>query len=154
MNIITLWKSCVVFDVSRTNYSYRGLSVLDLKEKNILVVDDMTSIRVIVSKLLVSFGAEEGLIDQAVNGVEALGKINEKQYDLIISDWNMPEMTGYDLLKIVKDDEKLREIPFVLLTSETDKTQVVAALKAKVNDFMAKPINKEVLYTKLSNIFK
>ena len=125
-----------------------------LDKKNIIVVDDMTSIRVIVVKLLIGLGADENLIDEAEDGLEAFEKINIKKYDLIISDWNMPEMTGYELLKLCKAEDELKDIPFMLLTSESDKSQVIAAVKARVNEYMTKPIDKEIFFKKLSGIFK
>jgi two-component system chemotaxis response regulator CheY len=123
-----------------------------LSEKKIIVIDDMTSIRKIVVKLLVGFGANPERVGEAEDGAEALEKIVKNNYDLIISDWNMPVMSGIELLKVCKSDDNIKNTPFMLLTSESDKQQVVAALKARVDNYLTKPITKETLFRKICEL--
>jgi two-component system chemotaxis response regulator CheY len=117
----------------------------------ILVVDDYNTMIRIISNLLKQLGFEN--IDDAGNGSAALNKLRAKRYGLVISDWNMEPMTGYDLLKEVRGDPQLSKIPFIMVTAESKTENVIAAKKAGVNNYIVKPFNAETLQTKIAAVF-
>ena len=114
----------------------------------VLVVDDYSTMRRIIRNLLTQIGYTD--IDEAADGNEALKKLREVHYGLVISDWNMEPMTGYELLKQVRADDKLRETPFIMVTAESIAEKVVAARSAGANNFIVKPFNAATLQTKIS----
>jgi len=124
--------------------------MLDLKMR-ILVVDDFSTIRRIVKNILKQIGYTE--IDEAEDGNGALAKLRQDKYDLIVSDWNMPNMTGLDLLKAIRADGALNGIPVLMVTAEAKKENVVEAIKAGVNNYIVKPFTAEVLREKIEKIF-
>jgi two-component system chemotaxis response regulator CheY len=91
-------------------------------------------------------------VDEEVNGEAALAKLKEKKYELIISDWNMEPMTGLELLKNIRADEELRNIPFIMITAESKTENVIAAKQAGVNNYIVKPFNAETLKAKLVSV--
>lgn len=113
----------------------------------ILVVDDYSTMVRIMRKLLKQIGYEN--IDEASNGEEALGKIKAKPYGLIISDWNMEPMTGFELLQKVRADESTAKVPFIMVTAESKPENVLAAQKAGVNNYLVKPFSAPVLKEKI-----
>ncbi len=123
---------------------------LDLSMK-ILVVDDFSTMRRIIKNILKQIGFTD--IDEAENGQVALSKINDNNYDLVVSDWNMPEMTGIELLKAVRTNEAIKDTPFLMVTAEAKKENVVEAVKAGVNNYIVKPFTAEVLQEKIEKIF-
>ncbi|MHB1664221.1 MAG: chemotaxis response regulator CheY [bacterium] len=123
---------------------------LDLSMK-ILVVDDFSTMRRIIKNILKQIGFTD--IDEAENGQVALSKINDNSYDLVVSDWNMPEMTGIELLKAVRASEAIKDTPFLMVTAEAKKENVVEAVKAGVNNYIVKPFTAEVLQEKIEKIF-
>lgn len=120
------------------------------KHMQILVVDDYNTMRRIVRNLLKQLGFDN--CDEAADGTEAFRKIQEKQYDLIISDWNMEPMTGFELLKLVRGNEKTRHLPFIMVTAESKPENVIAAKQAGVSNYIVKPFNAETLKTKMSSV--
>src|SRR3972149_7504930 len=128
----------------------KGRIMLDLKMK-ILVVDDFSTMRRIVKNILKQIGYTE--IDEAEDGNGALAKLRQDKYDLIVSDWNMPNMTGLDLLKAIRADGALNGIPVLMVTAEAKKENVVEAIKAGVNNYIVKPFTAEVLREKIEKIF-
>jgi two-component system chemotaxis response regulator CheY len=117
----------------------------------ILVVDDYKTTIRIVHSLLRQLGFDN--LDEAASGEEALGKLKRKSYGLVISDWNMEPMTGYDLLKSVRGDAALSRTPFIMITAESKTENVVAAKQAGANNYIVKPFNAETLKQKMSTIF-
>lgn len=113
----------------------------------ILVVDDYNTMVRIVRKLLKQIGYEQ--VDEASNGEMALGMIQKNQYGLIISDWNMEPMTGFELLQKVRAAEATAKIPFILVTAELRPDNVVAAQKSGVNEYIVKPFTAPVLKEKI-----
>ena len=113
----------------------------------ILVVDDYITMVRIVRKLLKQIGYEN--VDEASNGAMALAMIKEKNYGLIISDWNMEPMTGFELLKHVRASEAGAKTPFILVTAESRPDNVVAAQKEGVNEYLVKPFSAPVLKEKI-----
>lgn len=118
----------------------------------ILVVDDFSTMRRIVKGILKRLGYRE--IDEAEDGQMALKRLKETRYQLIICDWNMPVMTGLDLLKAVRADEELKGIPFLMVTAEAKKENILEAIQAGVSNYIVKPFTEEVLSKKLEDIFK
>ena len=117
----------------------------------VLVVDDYNTMIRILRNLLKQLGFQD--IDDASDGSAALSKMREKRYGLVISDWNMEPMTGYDLLKEVRNDPGLMKIPFIMVTAESKTENVIAAKKAGVNNYIVKPFNAQTLKTKIEAVF-
>lgn len=120
------------------------------KSMNVLVVDDYKTMVRIVRGLLEQLGFKN--IDDAADGVSALQKIQQNDYGLILSDWNMTPMTGYELLKAVRADPRTRTTPFVMITAEAKTENVVAARQAGVNNYIIKPFTLAVLKQKLTTV--
>ena len=118
----------------------------------ILVVDDFESMRRIVKGTLKSIGFSNFI--EAEDGVIALKKLEKEKIDLIISDWIMPNMNGLDFLKAVKGDDKYRHIPFIMVTAEGQKGNVLEAINAGVNNYIVKPFTPETLRGKIQKVLK
>ena len=116
----------------------------------ILIVDDYKTMLRIVHNLLKQIGFEN--IDEATDGSMALSKMRRKKYGLVISDWNMEPMTGYELLKEVRADAELKSTPFIMVTAESKTDNVIAAKKAGVNNYIVKPFNAQTLKQKLVSV--
>lgn len=116
----------------------------------VLVVDDYKTMIRIIRNLLKQLGFEN--VDDAADGQEALEKMKENKYGLVISDWNMEPMTGYELLREVRADDKLKPTPFIMVTAESKTENVVAAKKAGVNNYIVKPFNAATLKSKISAV--
>ena len=117
----------------------------------ILVVDDYSTMIRIIRNLLKQLGFEN--VDEASDGSAALAKLQTKRYGLVISDWNMEPMTGYELLKEVRADPGLNKTPFIMVTAESKTENVIAAKKAGVNNYIVKPFNAQTLKTKIEAVF-
>jgi two-component system chemotaxis response regulator CheY len=117
----------------------------------VLVVDDYKTMIRIIRNLLKQLGFED--VDEASDGTEALGKMKERRYGLVISDWNMEPMTGYELLKHVRADPSLGRTPFIMVTAESKTENVIAAKKAGVNNYIVKPFNAQTLKGKIEAVF-
>jgi two-component system chemotaxis response regulator CheY len=127
--------------------------MFDLRTK-ILIVDDMMTMRKIEAKILREIGFTD--ITEASDGIEAWQAISKAEvpFGLVISDWNMPNCSGLDLLKRVRGDKKFQNTPFVLVTAEAEQHQVLEALKCGVDQYVVKPFNKEGLISKLEAVAK
>ncbi|MFD1695313.1 response regulator [Roseibium aestuarii] len=123
---------------------------LDL-QMPVLVVDDYKTMIRIIRNLLKQLGFED--IDDAADGTEALEKMKQRRYGLVISDWNMEPMTGYELLKQVRADSGLSKTPFIMVTAESKTENVIAAKKAGVNNYIVKPFNAQTLKGKIEAVF-
>ena len=117
---------------------------------NILIVDDYKTMLRIVRNLLNQLGFSN--IEEATDGQMALSKLQEKNFDLVISDWNMEPMSGLDLLKAVRADEKYKTIPFIMVTAESKTDNVVVAKQAGVSNYIVKPFNADTLKQKLISV--
>jgi two-component system chemotaxis response regulator CheY len=117
----------------------------------VLVVDDYQTMVRILRNLLKQIGFND--VDDASDGQAALEKLRSKKYGLVISDWNMAPMTGYELLQQVRADAELNALPFIMVTAEAKTENVVAAKKAGVNNYIVKPFNAETLRSKISAVF-
>jgi two-component system, chemotaxis family, chemotaxis protein CheY len=117
----------------------------------VLVVDDYSTMIRIIRNLLRQIGFAD--VDDANNGSAALDKMRAKRYGLVISDWNMEPMTGYDLLQQVRSDPGLGNTPFIMVTAESKTENVIAAKKAGVNNYIVKPFNAQTLKAKIEAVF-
>jgi two-component system chemotaxis response regulator CheY len=118
----------------------------------ILVVDDMATMRRIVKNILKQLGFSN--TDEAENGQEALQKLRADTFDFVVSDWNMPVMTGIDMLRAIRADEKLKAIPVLMVTAEAQQANLVEAIQAGASNYIVKPFTAEVMQQKLGKIFK
>ncbi len=116
----------------------------------VLVVDDYSTMIRIIRNLLKQLGFED--IDDANDGSAALNKMRGKKYGLVISDWNMEPMTGYDLLREVRADPNLATTPFILITAESKTENVLAAKQAGVSNYIVKPFNAATLKSKIEAV--
>ena len=116
----------------------------------ILIVDDYKTMLRIIRNLLKQLGFNN--VDEATDGSAALQKLRDKEYHLVISDWNMEPMSGMQLLTEVRADTKLKELPFIMITAESKTENVVAAKEAGVSNYIVKPFNAATLKTKLSAV--
>ena len=117
----------------------------------VLVVDDYSTMRRIIRNLLAQIGFAD--VDEAADGPTALRKLQTGGYTLVISDWNMEPMTGYELLKEVRADPGLSKTPFIMVTAESKTENVIAAKKAGVNNYIVKPFNAQTLQSKIEAVF-
>ena len=117
----------------------------------VLVVDDYSTMIRIIRNLLRQLGFVD--VDDANDGAAALAKMGTKRYGLVISDWNMEPMTGYDLLCQVRANPQLGTTPFIMVTAESKTENVIAAKKAGVNNYIVKPFNAQTLKTKIEAVF-
>lgn len=121
------------------------------KNMKILIVDDFSTMRRIVRNLLNELGFSN--IDEADDGATALPKLQAGSYDFLVTDWNMPQMPGIELLKAVRSDPKLAKLPVMMVTAEAKKEQIVVAAQAGVNGYVVKPFTAETLREKINKIF-
>lgn len=122
-------------------------------QTKILIVDDMMTMRKLVAKALTELGFTN--LTDADNGESALEKIKlvgSEQFQLIVSDWNMPKVSGLELLKTVRQMSAYKDIPFVLLTAESEKAQVIEAIQARVSGYVTKPFTTAILGEKLKSV--
>lgn len=117
-----------------------------------LVVDDFSTMRRIVRNLLKELGFTN--VDEAEDGVAALSKLRGTQFDFVVSDWNMPNMTGIDLLKNIRSDAGLKHLPVLMVTAEAKKENIVEAAQAGANGYIVKPFTAATLEEKLNKIFQ
>ncbi len=122
------------------------------KDIKILVVDDFSTMRRIIKNLLRDLGFTN--VDEADDGKTALPILKQGSVDFLITDWNMPEMTGIDLLKAVRADAALAHIPVLMVTAEAKREQIIAAAQAGVNGYVVKPFTAAVLKEKIDKIFE
>ncbi|MDP2992393.1 MAG: chemotaxis response regulator CheY, partial [Deltaproteobacteria bacterium] len=121
------------------------------KKMRILVVDDFNTMRRIVKNILKQLGFEN--VGEAENGQEALEVLKKEKFDFVITDWNMPVMNGLDLLKAIKADAALKDLPVMMVTAEAQQQNIVVAVKAGAGNYIVKPFTAEVLEEKISKIF-
>lgn len=123
--------------------------MFDLKMK-ILVVDDFSTMRRIVKNILKQLGYDN--IEEAEDGAQAYAKLKNTKFDFVVSDWNMPNMDGLELLTKVRSDPDLKDTPVLMVTAEAEKEMVITALKAGVSNYIVKPFTAEVMKEKMEKI--
>lgn len=121
----------------------RGVSMVSRKDLELLIVEDREVMLKIIRRLLVQLGYAR--IDEAINGVAAVERIRHKRYDLILSDWNMDGMSGFDLLKVIRADPALCATPFILVTAEAKPENILAAKVAGASGYLVKPFKLDML---------
>ncbi|MBP0048508.1 chemotaxis response regulator CheY [Marinobacterium sp. AK62] len=122
------------------------------KDIKILVVDDFSTMRRIIKNLLRDLGFTN--VEEADDGKTALPILQQGHIEFLITDWNMPGMTGIDLLKHVRADPSLAQIPVLMVTAEAKREQIIAAAQAGVNGYVVKPFTAAVLKEKIDKIFE
>lgn len=122
------------------------------KNMRFLVVDDFSTMRRIVRTMLRDCGFTN--VEEAENGADALAKLKASKFDFLVSDWNMPVMTGIELLKAVRATEGLKDLPVLLVTAEAKREQIIEAAQSGVNGYVVKPFNAVTFDEKLNGIFK
>ena len=120
-------------------------------DTRVLVVDDFATMRRIMKNILRQIGFQT--IGEAENGKAALKELRTQKFGLIICDWNMPEMSGLELLTQIRSDNELKDIPFVMVTAQADKDDVLEAVKAGVSSYIVKPFTAETISEKLEKVF-
>ncbi len=118
----------------------------------ILIVDDFSTMRRIIKNLLRDLGFNN--TQEADDGTTALPMLQKGDFDFVVTDWNMPGMQGIDLLKAIRVDEKLKNIPVLMVTAEAKREQIIAAAQAGVNGYVVKPFTAATLKEKLDKIFE
>ncbi|MDE2156656.1 MAG: chemotaxis response regulator CheY [Xanthomonadaceae bacterium] len=124
------------------------------KNMKILVVDDFSTMRRIVRNLLVELGFSNPLIQEADDGQNAIEMLRKTPVDLVVTDWNMPNMTGIDLLRAIRAEPALKGLPVLMVTAENNRDQIIAAAQAGVNGYIVKPFTAITLQEKLTKIFE
>ena len=120
------------------------------KTTPVLIVDDYKTMLRIIRNLLKQLEFDN--VEEATDGHEALAKLRAGQFGLVISDWNMQPMTGLDLLKEVRADARLKDMPFIMITAESKTENVIAAKQAGVSNYIVKPFNAETLRDKIEKV--
>lgn len=118
----------------------------------VLVVDDFSTMRRIIKNLLRDLGFTN--VSEADDGATALPMLQNGDFEFVVTDWNMPGMQGIDLLKAIRADERLKNIPVLMVTAEAKKEQIIAAAQAGVNGYIVKPFTAATLKEKLDKIFE
>jgi two-component system chemotaxis response regulator CheY len=117
----------------------------------VLVVDDFATMRKILRNVLRQIGFTN--ITEADDGKTALNELKKEKFDLVLCDWNMPKMPGIELLKEMKSDDDLKDIPFIMVTADAQKKHIVEGVKAGVNSYVVKPFSAETINEKLKKVF-
>ncbi len=120
----------------------------------ILIVDDSSTMRRIIGNVVMQLGFSRDDFDEAEDGVKAWKQLAEMQYDIILTDWNMPNMNGLELVKKVRGEGNHQKTPIIMITTEGGKGEVITALKAGVNNYIVKPFSAEILKEKLDGVLK
>jgi two-component system chemotaxis response regulator CheY len=135
-----------------THPAFVGTSAMALNPSiSVLLVDDSKLMINIIRGLLQHLGITD--VDDANDGASALAKMRNKRYGLVISDWNMVPMSGYELLRELRNDPALKRTPFIMVTSESKTENVIAAKKAGVDNYIVKPFNAHTLKAKIETVF-
>ena len=122
------------------------------KNMKFLVVDDFSTMRRIVRNLLKELGFTN--VDEAEDGVAALGKLKGGNFEFVVSDWNMPNMTGLELLKAIRADASLKHLPVLMVTAEAKKENIIEAAQAGASGYVVKPFTAATLEEKLNKVFE
>ncbi|MCK9336403.1 MAG: response regulator [Arcobacteraceae bacterium] len=120
----------------------------------ILIVDDSSTMRRIIGNVVMQLGFSKSDFDEAEDGVKAWKLLTEGTYDIVLTDWNMPNMNGLELVQKIRKEGTHTKIPIIMITTEGGKAEVVTALKAGVNNYIVKPFSAEILKEKLDGVMK
>jgi two-component system chemotaxis response regulator CheY len=122
------------------------------KNMRILVVDDFSTMRRIIKNILRQLGFNN--IVEADDGTTAWDVLNQEKIDFVVSDWNMPQMTGIELLRKVRSSEEFADMPFLMVTAEAQQENIIEAVQAKVSNYIVKPFTAETMGQKIDKIFE
>ncbi|HCJ50234.1 MAG: chemotaxis protein CheY [Gallionellales bacterium CG_4_10_14_3_um_filter_54_96] len=125
---------------------------MGMESTKFLVVDDFSTMRRIVRNLLKELGFVN--VQEAEDGVQALNKLRSEAFDFVVSDWNMPNMTGIELLRAIRADIKLKHLPVLMVTAEAKRENIIAAAQAGASGYVVKPFTAATLDEKLKKIFQ
>ena len=125
---------------------------MGIENTRFLVVDDFSTMRRIVRNLLKELGFSN--VQEAEDGVQALAKLRADEFDFVVSDWNMPNMTGIELLRAIRADAKLKHLPVLMVTAEAKKENIIEAAQAGASGYVVKPFTAATLDEKLKKIFQ
>lgn len=125
---------------------------MGIENTRFLVVDDFSTMRRIVRNLLKELGFTN--VQEAEDGVQALAKLHADEFDFVVSDWNMPNMTGIELLRAIRADAKLKHLPVLMVTAEAKKENIIEAAQAGASGYVVKPFTAATLDEKLKKIFQ
>ena len=125
---------------------------MGIESTRFLVVDDFSTMRRIVRNLLKELGFANA--QEAEDGIDALAKLRAGEFDFVVSDWNMPNMTGIELLQAIRADAKLKHLPVLMVTAEAKKENIIAAAQAGASGYVVKPFTAATLDEKLKKIFQ
>jgi len=139
-------------NVCQNIYKHNTEDIALDKNMKILIVDDFSTMRRIIKNLLRDLGFNN--TDEADDGNTGLPKLQSGNYDFLVTDWNMPGMTGIDLLRAVRADERLKTLPVLMVTAEAKKEQIVLAAQEGVNGYIVKPFTAQTLKEKIDKIFQ
>ena len=120
----------------------------------ILILDDSSTMRRIIGNVVQELGFSKDDFDEAEDGVVAWSMLQKGQYDIVLTDWNMPNMNGLDLVKHIRGGGAHQKTPIIMITTEGGKMEVITALKAGVNNYIVKPFNAAILKEKLDGVLK
>jgi len=120
------------------------------KDMKILIADDMPSMRSTVRGILKQLGFAN--ISEAFDGIDALSHLKKQKYDMLLSDWNMPNMDGISLVRMIRGDAELKDLIVLMITAETDKEHVMEAIKVGISDYIVKPFTADILQHKIETI--
>ncbi|MBI5007617.1 MAG: chemotaxis response regulator CheY [Nitrosomonadales bacterium] len=124
---------------------------MGIEDTKFLVVDDFSTMRRIVRNLLKELGFAN--VQEAEDGVDALNKLRGEKFDFVVSDWNMPNMTGIELLRNIRADAALKHLPVLMVTAEAKKENIIEAAQAGASGYVVKPFTAATLDEKLKKIF-
>lgn len=125
---------------------------MGIEDTKFLVVDDFSTMRRIVRNLLKELGFVN--VQEAEDGVQALSKLRSEPFDFVVSDWNMPNMTGIELLRSIRGDAKLKHLPVLMVTAEAKRENIIEAAQAGASGYVVKPFTAATLDEKLKKIFQ
>ena len=117
-------------------------------DTRILIVDDMAAMRGLIKATLKQAGYHQ--VEEAIDGESAIGKVSKNTYDCVICDWDMPKANGLEVLQHVREQMRLQDLPFIMLTANTNASHVTQAIELGVTDYISKPFKPETLLTKLN----
>jgi two-component system, chemotaxis family, chemotaxis protein CheY len=144
-----LWSAFTTLKVGGSYESLGETMTVDMSMP-VLIVDDYRSMLKIVHNLLNQIGFDN--VDEASDGAQAISKLRTKRYGLVISDWNMEPVSGFELLQHVRSDDGLKNTPFIMVTAESKADHVVAAKQAGVSNYILKPFNSQTLRQKIEAV--
>lgn len=120
-------------------------------DKKILIADDFAGMRMVIRSILKNIGFTN--INEADGGKAVLRLLRKQKYDLILCDWNMPDMPGVEVLRKIRSDDELKDMPFIMITAEAQKENILEALEAGVSSYIVKPFAAETVSKKINEIF-